>query len=218
MSDCVGAVLQAARSSAGRLTDAQIVHLQRREARRVKQETYRKKIGRSIPPLFAKAHIRHIPEHLRSLLFQRSPEQGLLLWGPVGAGKSYALAALARYYAIRGLSVRRITYRELCLKLRASFVDKSTSEADILRPYFNAHILIIDDIGTAHTGGTESDYSQEVLLHIVDTRIENMRPTFLSSNLSIENIEAAFGQGTGSRLHSFMILRINGEDRRRSNG
>jgi DNA replication protein DnaC len=48
-------------------------------------------------------------------------DQGLLLWGSPGEGKTYSLCAITRQLYFDGWDVKRTTWDMLCLKIRDTF-------------------------------------------------------------------------------------------------
>lgn len=175
------------------------------------------RLARAIPPHFRHARIGRVPENLREALAKRGREQSLLLFGGVGIGKTYAIAAVVRDMIVRtrgGVKVARTTHAGLDQALRASFTRHShTSELDVLKPLLEADVLWLEDIGS---GVTPSEFTQRTLETVIDHRIEQERVTIVTSNLSVAQIENAYGPRVGSRLSTFMVVRLQGKDRRKS--
>jgi len=173
-----------------------------------------------VPRLYRNAHLRDLCPDLREALFDREPEQGLLLFGAPGVGKSHTLAALARYYILKNKSCRWANYRKLCREIRDTYRPNSTrSELDIVRPLLKCDYLILDDVGSMRsTRQTESEFSALLLLDILDDRIENCKPTFMSSNKSPDELAASFNDKISSRLNYLQFIRMVGADKRRKTG
>jgi DNA replication protein DnaC len=166
---------------------------------------------RDIPPLFQHAKLTDFPDQLVKLLLSRNPGQGLYLFGPVGVGKSRCLSALARHITI--------CVRGECLLKRVIFdclnkeVRTAKSEMKVLRPFLDCDILILDDVGVSCAlGKREAVSSGRLLTTLLDWRLENRKPTFVTSNLSIESL--GFDERVKSRLRTFRIIKIEGRDRR----
>jgi len=165
-----------------------------------------------IPPLYKKAKISFLNKKLCSAIRTKQKEKGLLLWGPVGSGKTWAACALWRDYLASGKSVERRTYRELLIEIRGSFV-RNEDEAVAIKQFLFCDVLIIEDLAACKN----TEFAIDTILHIIDHRIEHLRPTIITSNLSPENIERVFGERLGSRLKTFLTLKIGGEDKRDTN-
>lgn len=169
----------------------------------------RERLARRIPPLFRGAHIRQLNSNLRGRLLGKPFEQGLLLWGAAGVGKTHTAMAMIRWYVTRRISVQRVTFAELLLSLRSSF-NGSGTERDVIRPLLDAPVLVLDDVAA----GSLSDYSTTALLNILDCRIEHCKPTIITTNLSPENLGEAFGQRIASRVETFLSVKLAGRDKR----
>lgn len=175
----------------------------------------KKNIELTIPPLFNNARLSDFSQIFRDRLNSRNSEQGLYLWGSTGTGKSHTMAALMRQAITQRKSVKRTTWEKLCLAIRATFGGKTESELDIVNFYTSPDLLVIEDLGTSkRLDGQESEFNLRTLYLILDERLENLRPTFITSNKSVENIGQSFDERIASRLKTFKILSLNGKDKR----
>lgn len=172
-----------------------------------------------MPAVFRRARIDGLSTELRAVLAARRPGQSMLLWGSAGVGKSWATAALVRSIIVRHRSeidVRRASYDTLLLEIRECFRPVATkSELDVIGPYLKCDLLWLDDLGaTESLGGAASDFAARVVFTLLNERIERERVTFVTSNLSPENLHRAFGDRIGSRLREFKAVRLVGKDQR----
>ena len=106
--------------------------------------------------------------------------QGLILNGPVGTGKSYAAAVIANELLERKVHVVMTSFIKI-LKDVGTFDDSERLE--LIK---NAKLLIIDDLGAER--GT--DYAIEKVYDIIDSRYRNGKPVILTTNLSIEQMKS----------------------------
>lgn len=163
------------------------------------------------PLLFRYAKLQDFSAQFVKLVLSRNPGQGLYLWGQAGVGKSHCLAALARHVVIsaRGeCHVRRVTFACLNTAIRST-----KYEMRVLRPFLDCDILSLDDIGVGSDLGKREPVSAgRLLTTLVDWRLENRKPTFVTSNKSIESL--GFDERILSRLRTFRIVKIEGRDRR----
>ena len=164
-----------------------------------------------IPPHFHNARMTDFNKSLCDAIETKPFEQGLLLWGGVGVGKTHLSAAIAYDLIMRDISVHRKTFKELLLSIRATF-DNGKSEQSVYRPLLASKVLILEDVATT---GKQSEFAADTLLHVIDKRIESCKPTIITSNLSPENLSKAFGQRIGSRLNTFCVVKLGGIDKRR---
>lgn len=174
----------------------------------------------TVPPLFRKARYGGLQTHLRDLIEKRGLNQGLFLWGPAGTGKSYALCALARHMIVSRKvdTIERLLYDDFMLQIRQTYQDTSKeSERQVIQRYMRPQILIVEDIGvTKSAGAQESDFSLRVLFVLIDWRLEHLRPTFITSNKSLEQLTQSFDSRIGSRLTTFKVIQLSGKDRRKN--
>ena len=106
--------------------------------------------------------------------------QGLLLWGPVGTGKSYAAAVIANELLDRRTSVVMTSFIKI-LKEVGTFDDDNGK----IEKMNQSKLLIIDDLGAER--GT--DYSLERVYDIIDSRYRSNKPIILTTNLTMEQMK-----------------------------
>lgn len=176
------------------------------------------RIASVIPPLFRDAHLRDLNYSFREHLLNFNRKTGLVLYGPVGTGKSHALCALARYLILTKNHVRRLSFEQLCLQVRDTFKNNGQSELAVINPLISAEILIAEDVGASHSiGQSETEFSVRLLLHILDSRLENCKPTLISTNQNKKYLAQSFDERVASRLSTFTWLGVGGKDKRIKN-
>lgn len=169
-----------------------------------------------VPERYISAEISHLSKALQQKL-KPETDTGILLWGATGVGKTYALAALAKLHNSEGYVVHREHYEVLCLKLRDTFNPKATqTEWSIIEPLLNCDKLYIEDVGSGkNIGKMESDFSLRTFLVLLDMRLEHCRPTFITSNKSVENLTSSFDERIGDRLRTFQVFKLGGQSKRK---
>ena len=150
-------------------------------------------------------------------------EQGLFFIGPPGIGKTH-LAVAALKDVIRTCGARGLFYdtRELLRLIRSTYnpVVRAT-EAEVLRPVMEAELLVLDDLGAEKT----SEWVEETLNLIVNTRYNDRRPTLFTSNYEDrpesddDRLEPSLTERVGFRMHSRLhemceFLEFDGADYR----
>jgi DNA replication protein DnaC len=169
-----------------------------------------------VPDRYMVAKIEDLPTKLQEL-FTGEIDNGVLLWGSTGAGKTYAMAALAKKYIKDGFKVLRAHYEMLCLQIRDTYNPKaSQTEWGIIEPLLNCDKLFIEDVGVSHRiGKQESDHSTRTLQVLIDIRLERCRPTFITTNKSVENLAKSFDERIGDRLRLFHVFQMTARSKRK---
>lgn len=107
--------------------------------------------------------------------------QGLLLYGPVGSGKSFTAAAIANELMYRKHSAVMTSFIKL-LETMGSF--KSDDEEYITK-LNRAEVLVIDDLGAERS----TDTTLEKVYNIIDSRYRSCKPLILTTNLTMAQIK-----------------------------
>ncbi|MFV0382042.1 MAG: ATP-binding protein [Breznakia sp.] len=125
-----------------------------------------------------------IMDALNEILKQKKA-QGLYLYGEPGVGKTYLLSAFANDYARNAKKVAFVHVPTMIADLKMMMQDNRA-----FRRYVHTlrtiDCLILDDIG----GESASSWSRDdILLPILNERMEHHRQSFFTSNYSIANLE-----------------------------
>jgi DNA replication protein DnaC len=106
-------------------------------------------------------------------------DQGLLLMGPCGVGKTHLAVAALKEIVLRGHSGLFYDYRELLKQIQDSYnAESQTTEMGVLEPVLKAEILVLDDLGSSKP----SLWALETVGHILNTRYNEKRVTVLTTN------------------------------------
>lgn len=180
-------------------------------------EEQRRNLLEVIPERYIEADIKDLRPALQEA-FAQDHDTGIVLWGEEGRGKTYAMAVLAKQYITEGFIARRIHYKKLCLTLQDTCSPKATQTMwDLLEPLIECDKLFIEDVGTGkRIGNQQTDFSLGILVLLLDMRLECMRPTFITTNLSVENLGASFDRRTSDRLGMFNVFQLTGKSRRQN--
>lgn len=168
---------------------------------------------------------------------------GLVIEGPVGVGKTYVLAALAKEFAEKGWSVRFTDFFQLLGELKAGFSQGKADSAQ-LQPLIDVDVLVIDELGK----GRNTDFELTVLDQLVCGRYNQSKTIIASTNYRLksrtgahaynidldraaggggsefasdrfEGLEQRIGQRIFSRLREMtLFMELNGDDYRRRDG
>jgi DNA replication protein DnaC len=134
-----------------------------------------------------------------------------LVLGPVGTGKTHQAYGALRDLALSGVICkwRAITEATLLRRMRPRADSNAATEFDTL---VDAHVLLLDDLGTEK----RSEWNEAILLDLINTRYEHIRPTIITSNVKQRDFTDTFGPRITSRLAEMaQIITLVGDDRRR---
>lgn len=136
--------------------------------------------------------------------------RGLLLAGGCGSGKTHLAAATVHALIARGYHAVFVTVGRYLDSLKNAFgdADKTRTLQDEVR---RCDLLALDDLGTEHI----SDWARSELFSLLNDRYEQMLPTLLTTNLTMEELTARLGQRSVSRIAEMTDgVRLHSLDRR----
>lgn len=105
---------------------------------------------------------------------------GYLLWGKVGAGKSYFAGCIANALMEKEISVCMTNFALILNDLAASYKDRNEYIDRLCR----FPLLILDDFGMER--GTE--YALEQVYNVIDSRYRSGKPLIVTTNLSLDEL------------------------------
>lgn len=107
--------------------------------------------------------------------------QGLLMWGNVGTGKSYAAACIANYL----LNNKTPVVMTSLVKILEAIQPNPESETEVITKMNRARLVIFDDLGAERN----TDYALEKVYNIIDSRYRKNLPMILTTNLTVEEMQ-----------------------------
>lgn len=172
-------------------------------------------ICKIVEPLYLDAKMSDLSVELQGGLEKIGIGQDIFFHGPIGTGKTHAMAALVRKYVYEGYECERINFDDFCVKVRSAMSPVSTlTEWDMIEPLKNIDILFIDDLGLRSK--QETDFAYVTFYSILNKRQERRLSTVVSSNKDIKHLATAFDSRIASRLSTALIIEMSGKDRRAS--
>jgi DNA replication protein DnaC len=114
-------------------------------------------------------------------------DQGLLLMGPSGVGKTHLGVAALKELVLRGHEGLFFDYSELLKQIQSSYnAESQTTEMDVLEPVLTCELLLLDDLGS----GKPSAWALETVGHILNTRYNEKRITLITTNFLDADVTA----------------------------
>jgi len=134
---------------------------------------------------------------------------GIMLQGNAGVGKSHLLYAFMNKCAEMQLAVFFMNCSDMFDMLKSGYTDNSFEEKmDRLK---DVEVLVLDDIGVEKP----SEWIEEKLFQLLNHRITNKLPTFLSTNCSQKDLKARLHERITSRIkEAAVVVTVDGSDMR----
>ncbi len=156
--------------------------------------------------------LKTIKQYAENLLTEDGmTDTGLLIVGPVGTGKTHLAVAVIREAYRPGCSIAFAQVPQVLADIRAGIGrgdEEATAQIDM---YSEVSVLALDDLGSERV----TDWVHEQLFLIINRRYEEMLPTIITSNDSLEILEEHLGKRIASRLAGMCIgVALDGPDYR----
>lgn len=108
-------------------------------------------------------------------------ENGLLLSGRVGTGKTHLLAVLVGYFAIeKGIHCRFVEFTHLLGELREAY-ERRGNATEILNRLSDVPVLAIDELGK----GRKNDWQLSIIDELISKRYNRCLSTFFTTNYDL---------------------------------
>lgn len=182
--------------------------------RRVPKRFYEATLSSLDPKMFAE-----VLQWAATVSLHLEDGKGLLLSGPPGVGKTWAVTALVRAVCgkVPGLDYEWVTAPDMFENLDISastwdaFRDQSWDET-----YSTVHVLVLNDLGKEYRGVKLSEQVAYKLGRVLRARSEIKLVTLVTTNLHGKGMTEAYGESISSLLSELVIpVTVNGPDRRR---
>lgn len=113
---------------------------------------------------------------------RKANNDGLLLWGGVGTGKTFYAACIANALIEEGVAVLMTNFSKILNQLSGLYSDDKNEFIDSMMRY---SLLIIDDFGIERS----TEYALEQVFNIIDERYKTNLPLIVTTNLSLNTIK-----------------------------
>ena len=155
---------------------------------------------------------------------------GLLIIGTIGTGKTHLAVGIMKELVLqKGVPCLFYDYRELLKQIQNSYnATVQTTELDVLRPVFEASVLVLDELGAVKP----TEWVWDTVSLILNTRYNENRVTIITTNfedrapagmngsgsavqaaMRSETLGDRIGERMRSRLHEMCrVIKMEGED------
>ena len=153
---------------------------------------------------------------------------GLLIIGTIGVGKTHLAVGIMKELILnRGIACLFYDYRELLKQIQNSYnTSVQATELDVLRPVFDADVLVLDELGAVKP----TEWVWDTVSLILNTRYNDNRTTIITTNFPDgapgngsmsaarsaareESLGDRIGERMRSRLHEMCrIIHMDGQD------
>lgn len=117
----------------------------------------------------------------------------MIFCGHTGTGKTHLACAIAStVMKEHGMGAVYVTISRAIRQVKDTYGKRDVREQDVINGFAVPDLLILDEVGVQHGSDTE----RNIMFEIINERYEQMKPTILISNLSVEDLR----QFTGDRV------------------
>jgi len=199
------------------------------ELRRVGKKVYASQeqarefmLGRGVPKRYMDASITEFSKHQLPYSYGDIMEKSFFVYGPVGCGKTHLLCALLRETSY-GTSSRFLTSEELLSTIKDSYgkpfmprwmqEEEDTRNDNIVTTLCDVDVLAIDDLGLERM----TDWSMSMMRLIINSRYNDMRRTYISSNMNLDTMAECFDQRIASRIYQMCeVIHMSAKEDKRT--
>lgn len=173
-----------------------------RQARYTRASLPKRFVGRTLENWTART-----PDQLRVLEevsdFFRDPQASVsdgrsyAFIGGCGTGKTHLAVGMIRALIDAGFTAKYANVPEAIARVKATYgANRTESEEQVIESFTSPDLLVLDEVGVQF--GTETE--NLVLFRILNRRYEDMKPTVLISNVTMDKLTAFVGERVIDRL------------------
>ena len=143
----------------------------------------------------------------------RAENLGLLLWGDVGTGKSFAAACIANALLEQATPVLMTNFSKILNQMGTMYTEE---RYQYIASFNHYPLLIIDDLGIERS----TEYAKEQVYAVIDERYKANLPLIITTNLTIGEIRNPENVAD-ARIYSRVLemctpIHVGGGDRRQA--
>lgn len=137
----------------------------------------------------------------------KAMHKGLLFYGGVGTGKSFAAACIVNALTDKGIRARFTNFSEIESERREN--------EDAIRRLNRYDLLVLDDFATER----DTSYMNEIVFAVIDARIQSGLPMVVTTNLTADELKKCVDPDKAKVISRLLgacePIEVKGEDRRR---
>ena len=143
----------------------------------------------------------------------RAENLGLLLWGDVGTGKSFAAACIANALLEQATPVLMTNFSKILNQMGTMYTEE---RYQYIASFNHYPLLIVDDLGIERS----TEYAKEQVYAVIDERYKANLPLIITTNLTIGEIRNPENVAD-ARIYSRVLemctpIHVGGGDRRQA--
>ncbi len=109
---------------------------------------------------------------------------GLLLFGNVGTGKTYAAGCVANVLLDKMIPVRMIGFSDVVNRMQGNF---GADRENLMKHLMSAELLILDDLGAERN----TSFGKECVFDVINRRLLQRKPMIVTTNISLDAMKKA---------------------------
>lgn len=137
---------------------------------------------------------------------------GLLLFGNVGTGKTYAAGCVANVLLDRMIPVRMIGMSDVVNRMQGNF---GADRENLMKYLMRADLLILDDLGAERN----TSFGKECVFDVFNRRLLQRKPMIVTTNISLDAMKKATDLEERRIYDRILVacapMRFNGENFRK---
>ncbi len=162
--------------------------------------------------LSQRENIKQILASTEAYTYNFSPykSRNMLFYGPTGQGKTFLCNSIAKHLMDNGhIVVYQTAFKLIDIIEKYRFSAKTELSQNKYNLLFDADLLIIDDLGTEFN----NSFTNTEIFNIINGRLLSKRPTIISTNLTLSEVEKVYSKRVSSRIYgNFDIYKFYGPD------
>ncbi len=149
--------------------------------------------------------------YTRNFSSMLSKGKGVVLYGPVGTGKTFAAACVANALIDDGRAVLMTSFSRI-----GNVLQSEKNKQEYLDEFGRYDLLVIDDLGAERN----TSYMDEIVFSVIDARYRQKKPLIVTTNFNAEDLKYTQDisyKRVFSRLYEMCtFLEVPGRDRRKA--